>query len=288
MNNVTVIGLGEMGSALADAFLGAGDQVKVWNRTAAKAAPLQVRGVALASNIEDALNASPIIVICVSSYEAAHEILADERAVAALNGRIVVQLTTGIPKQARALEAHITAAGGRYLDGAIAAWPRQIGTSEASILVSGATADFAEAQSALGHLGELTHMGEDIGSALMLFNAALSYLAGHWIGFSYGAVICEAGGLSVETFGDIVASFTPALADDMRHMARAISRDSYVRPESTLRTAGTDIGRLVELSRDLSIGPAWPSFAASTFQRAMDAGFGEDEHCAIAKTMRSH
>ncbi|MFD0476016.1 NAD(P)-binding domain-containing protein [Nonomuraea thailandensis] len=41
---VTVIGLGSMGTALAGAFTRAGHPTTVWNRTAAKAAPLVAVG----------------------------------------------------------------------------------------------------------------------------------------------------------------------------------------------------------------------------------------------------
>jgi 3-hydroxyisobutyrate dehydrogenase-like beta-hydroxyacid dehydrogenase len=37
MSDVSVVGLGSMGSALARALVGAGREVTVWNRTSAKA-----------------------------------------------------------------------------------------------------------------------------------------------------------------------------------------------------------------------------------------------------------
>ena len=43
MTDVTMIGLGAMGSALARAFIGAGHSVTVWNRTAAR---IEATGVA--------------------------------------------------------------------------------------------------------------------------------------------------------------------------------------------------------------------------------------------------
>ena len=46
--NVSVIGLGLMGSALAEALLNAGHEVTVWNRTPAKAEPLTSKGASVA------------------------------------------------------------------------------------------------------------------------------------------------------------------------------------------------------------------------------------------------
>lgn len=287
MSDVSVIGLGEMGSALAAAILRAGKTVTVWNRTPAKAEPRVREGARLAGRVVEAIEASPTLVICVADYSATAGVLDAAGAMEALEGRLVIQLTSGVPRQARTLNERVKLAGARYLDGAIAAWPRQIGGPEAAVIASGAEPVFVEAKATLSLLaGKLSYVGPEIGSALALFNAALSYLAGHWIGFSHGAAICDAEGLAVETFGDMMASLSPSLAEDLQHMGRVISRNQFDAPESTLRTAGADISRLVELSRDLDIGCAWPSFATSIFQAAIGEGLGGQEHCAITKVLR--
>ena len=69
MTDVTMIGLGAMGSALANAFLGAGHDTTVWNRTPSKMDALLALGATGASSISEAVEASPIIVFCVDNYE---------------------------------------------------------------------------------------------------------------------------------------------------------------------------------------------------------------------------
>ena len=76
-DKVTVIGLGNMGAALASALVKSGREVTVWNRTSAKAAPLVAEGARLAPTIADAIAASDVIVICVFSYDNAEAALAD-------------------------------------------------------------------------------------------------------------------------------------------------------------------------------------------------------------------
>jgi 3-hydroxyisobutyrate dehydrogenase-like beta-hydroxyacid dehydrogenase len=63
---VTVVGLGLMGQALAEAFLCDGHPTTVWNRTAAKADRLVAQGAKLADSVGDAVAASPLVVVCVS------------------------------------------------------------------------------------------------------------------------------------------------------------------------------------------------------------------------------
>ena len=69
MTDVSMIGLGAMGSALARAFLGAGHRVTVWNRTLSKMEPLSALGANAASCVSEAFEASPVIVVCIDNYE---------------------------------------------------------------------------------------------------------------------------------------------------------------------------------------------------------------------------
>jgi 3-hydroxyisobutyrate dehydrogenase-like beta-hydroxyacid dehydrogenase len=287
MSEVTVIGLGQMGSALARAFIAGGRAVTVWNRSPSKATPLAEIGASVAPLTADAIRASPVIVFCLSDYDATHSVLDGAGATDVLAGRAVVQLTSGTPEQARTLDASITATGATYLDGAIAAWPRQIGGPEAAILLSGPEPVYQDVAPLLGALaGEVSYLGPDIGHAMAMFNAGLAYLAGHWVGFSQAAAIAEGEGLDVEQFGEMMAAMSPSLGDDLRHMARVVATDDFGDPESTVKTVGADLDRLAQLTSDLRIDDAFPSLAAALFRRADDAGFGGEEHVAVIKVLR--
>ena len=72
---VSVIGLGLMGSALAEALLNAGHEVTVWNRTAAKAEPLTAKGARAAASAAEALAASGVTIVCLTNHAATMEAL---------------------------------------------------------------------------------------------------------------------------------------------------------------------------------------------------------------------
>lgn len=56
---ITVLGLGNMGTALAGALIDAGHPTTVWNRSPARAEPLGARGATAADTAEFAVSASP-------------------------------------------------------------------------------------------------------------------------------------------------------------------------------------------------------------------------------------
>lgn len=71
---ISVIGLGLMGSALATTLLEDHYKVTVWNRTASKAEPLVEAGATLAVSVNEAIDGSEIVIVCLSDYDATNQI----------------------------------------------------------------------------------------------------------------------------------------------------------------------------------------------------------------------
>ena len=68
MTDHSVIGLGKMGLALAKTLLGSGHSVTVWNRSSDKSREIVSEGALLAQTVAAAIEASPIILVCINNY----------------------------------------------------------------------------------------------------------------------------------------------------------------------------------------------------------------------------
>ncbi len=123
MSDITVIGLGAMGSALARTLLDAGRNVTVWNRSPEKIQSLVALGARGPSNFGEALAASPLVIVCLLDYETTTELLEQSDVLTFLNGRTVIQLSTASPKEAVISEKWFSDHGASYLYGAILCWP---------------------------------------------------------------------------------------------------------------------------------------------------------------------
>lgn len=89
---VAVLGLGNMGSALAKALLSAGFSVIVWNRTSSRSAPLVERGARAAKSTTEAVQASDLTIVCVADHAATTSVIQNDAVAKALEGKLLVQL----------------------------------------------------------------------------------------------------------------------------------------------------------------------------------------------------
>ena len=282
---VTVIGLGSMGKAIAQAFISKGYEVTVWNRDASKAAPLTAAGATAAPDLAAAVKASGLIVTIVSDYKVSKRIF-DSIDASLFHGKTLVQLSTGTPKEARDLDAWAKQQQAKLLNGDILAWPRQVGTPEATITISGNQTAYTHYADTLQALGNINFAGEEPGTSAVLFNSVMAYLAGSWIGFVHGALISEKEGLSADAYGQLIASISPILGEESKHMGDVIHRKKYADPESTIQTTALDLHMLLQHANEAGISKELPEFAARIFQRAVDAGYGKEEHAAIIKVLQ--
>jgi len=287
MSEVTVIGLGAMGSALARAFLQDGHRVTVWNRTTTKAEPLVRDGAVLAPSAASAVGASPIVVVCVENYEITKTILGSNEVASSLSDRILVQLSTGSPQEARDCEAWVREQGAGYLDGAIMALPDQIATADAMILVSGAESSFQGSEPLLKNLaGEVSYVGAQIGAASALDCAILSYFFGGILGCIHGARICESEGFTVDSFGSILADLSPVLAGKAKQIGEYIHAGAYEKTEGSVKTYTAPAERILQQAQEGKINSEFPTFATRLFGKGMAAGYQTQDVAALIKAMR--
>ena len=287
MSDVSVIGLGAMGSALARALLRGGHHVIVWNRTTAKTAALARDGAVPAADLPSALGASPVSVICVDNYAVTRDLLSRTDVRPRVRGVTLVQLSTGTPREAREGERWARESGADYLDGAILAYPDQMGTPDAVLLVAGAEATFRQCEPLLRSLaGGLTYVGEQIGAASALDCASLAFLFGALLGALHGSRICEVEGLRVDEFGAMLAELAPVVGAEVRHLSERIHADRYDGSHAALRTYSAAAVRLAQQAEDSRITPDFPRYAVAALGEGMSAGLADEDLAALIKVLR--
>jgi len=282
MSEVTVIGLGNMGSALVRALQENGHAITVWNRSPEKAAPLLEKGSVLAPNLAAALTASPIILICVTNYAAANYILGE--AEPHLSGKLLIQFTTGSPQDARASEIWAHDHGAEYLDCAITGSPASIGTSSAHILVSGREVAFQKAEPILRLLANhLDYKGEAIGLASAWEMVYIMHYYGMFLSLFHSVQICQAEAIPLEEYitllGEQGRNYEKWLCEN-------IQSGNYQETSAPLELWASGIKQIAQHAEDSHIYAEFPKLAAHLFQQAMDSGYGREEVSALFKVLQ--
>ncbi|WP_405976862.1 NAD(P)-binding domain-containing protein [Streptomyces sp. NBC_00988] len=169
---VSVLGMGLMGSAVAKAFLDAGHDVAVWNRTPAKCVALADQGARTVWTPSEAVAWGEVTVAVLSDYRAVEEVVTSVAPGCAAAGTVFLNLTTGDAAAAADMEKAFASTGMTYLDGAVLAYPKDVGTT-ADILVSGPEAAWHRYRDVLAAMGAGTvHTSEAIHEANVIDTAA--------------------------------------------------------------------------------------------------------------------
>ncbi|MFG2007194.1 NAD(P)-dependent oxidoreductase [Spirillospora sp. NPDC048911] len=289
---VTVIGLGMMGQALAGAFLREGHPTTVWNRTAAKADRLVAEGAELAGSVGEAVAASPLVVVCVSDYDALHELSLGEASDGqdangrVLEGRVLVNLSSGTSAQARETAAWAERQGAAYLDGAIMAVPEGIGTADSAIVYSGPRSAFDAHEATLAELGAAMHLGDDHGLSALHEVAVLSLMWSVLNGFLHGAALVGTAGVDATSFTPLATMGIETVTGWLSGYAQQIDNGKYPALDSTLDTHVAAMEHVVHESDALGVNAELPRFVKALADRAVAAGRGGDGYAAMIEQFR--
>nr|WP_241835427.1 NAD(P)-binding domain-containing protein [Pseudofrankia asymbiotica] len=283
---VTLIGLGVMGQALATALVEAGHPLTVWNRSPDKATEVIRRGGRLASSVADAIDASDLVIICVSGYDVVRAIL--DPVAESLKGKVLLNLTSGDSTAARDAARWANKNGFEYLDGAIMAIPRVVGTEHAVFLYGGSAAAFTKIENTLKTFAPVgtTHFGEDHGLASLYDVALLGIMWGFLNSFLHGAALLETAGVKAAVFAPYANQWIGACTAFVASYADQIDEGVYPALDATINTHLATMVHLRHESTAAGINAELPVLFKSMADRAIAEGHGEDSYAAMIKQFR--
>jgi 3-hydroxyisobutyrate dehydrogenase-like beta-hydroxyacid dehydrogenase len=283
---VTVVGLGSMGSALAEAFIDAGHRTTVWNRTASKAVPLVNQGAVHARAIEEAVAASPLIIACLTTFESTIEALGP--ATAGLRGRALVSLNSGSPAGARRMAEWALGHGARYLGGAIKDVPSAVGAEDTLLYYGGDKTVFDEFASTLRVLGgDTVYLGTDADLAALYEIAVGGTLLPSLVGFFQGAAALQARGLEVASMVRFSTKWFEMINSVLPVFAEEIDHGDYSKPASSVNLFLAGVAHDEELAKEANLDVEWHKPFHALLQRAVDAGYGDQSISALTEILKS-
>jgi 3-hydroxyisobutyrate dehydrogenase-like beta-hydroxyacid dehydrogenase len=286
---VGVVGLGKMGSALADALLAGGFPIGVWNRTAAKAAPALKAGAKLAPSVAALARQSDVLVSCLTDYAALEASLTSEEVGGALRGKIIVDVTSIRLEELAGFLAWTEAHGVSLLKGTVPGYPDDVRRGLCSILYGGPASAFDAALPILRAMGGApSHVGESHAAGVEMGRAFYCFLFPTLIAFLYGAAFCKQAGLSVETYArDLVLPTLKAVPSGMaERLARAFLARRYDEDvQSTLNIWREAFDNVEHSAAAHGLDPAFLAAGRALMDRAAAQGFGQHDLAAVFEAL---
>jgi 3-hydroxyisobutyrate dehydrogenase-like beta-hydroxyacid dehydrogenase len=185
MTTIAILGTGLLGAGMVENLLGKGFQVRIWNRSAAKLAPLAVRGAVAAVDPADAVRGATHV----------HLVLAEDSAVDAVVAALrpglgagvpVIDHSTNLPAKVKARFAALRAQGVRYVPAPVFMSPQNAREASGLMLLAGPAADAAALHDHLAAMtGKVWHVGEQPDLA------AVFKLAGNSMFFALAGAISD-------------------------------------------------------------------------------------------------
>jgi 3-hydroxyisobutyrate dehydrogenase len=144
------IGTGRMGYAMAERLAKGGCDIAVWNRTKAKAQPLEKHGAKVVNQLEE-LSTKDILFVMVSTYEDVKEVI--RRALAKGKPKMVVECSSISLEGSAELRTTLQSKGVDYLAAPVSGNAKVIKAGKLTFVVSGPRAAYEKAKPYLDMMG---------------------------------------------------------------------------------------------------------------------------------------
>ncbi|WP_214321488.1 NAD(P)-dependent oxidoreductase [Nonomuraea sediminis] len=286
IRDVAVLGLGSMGSGMAARLLEAGFGITVWNRTAARAAPLAEKGAVIGGSAAEAAAGAEVVLLSLADESAVEEVVFGQALPAARPGTLIVDTSTVSPAYSRRATRRIAAAGARRVEACVLGNPLLARSGGLRVLVAGDEPDVRRARPVLEALGrEIYELGQAGRAAAMklAFNLLLgAQLASLAEAVSYG----ESAGLDRDLlltaiaesgFSSMVMSFRAELMRERR----------YTPPAFRSRLMEKDLRLVLGEAALANLRLPITESAADQFAELVGQGAGDRDAAAVCELFTS-
>ncbi|MFJ7911850.1 NAD(P)-dependent oxidoreductase [Kitasatospora sp. NPDC096204] len=282
---LTLLGLGAMGTALAEAWLAAGHPLTVWNRTAARAEALAARGATVAATAAEAVAANRLVVVCLLDDASVLEALDG----ADLTGKDLVNLVTNTPGQSRLRAAWAERHGARYLDGAIMAVPPMIGVpvSGGYVFYGGSAELFEEHRDTLAAPADTRYVGADAGHAALYDVALLSGMYGMFAGVAQAFALIRGESVAPSELAPLLGDWISAMSHSVGTTAEQLESGDYTKGVvSGLAMQVAAKGTILRTAEEQGVSPELIEPYFRLMERRLEIGSGEEDLSGVVDLLR--
>jgi 3-hydroxyisobutyrate dehydrogenase-like beta-hydroxyacid dehydrogenase len=280
-----LIGLGNMGTAIAERLLAAGCDLAVHNRSLEKAQPLSAAGAQVFETAAALAEAVDVVLTSLSDDQAFESVAADVTS-AARPGTLLVDMSTVSPAASARVAALTEEASLLYLRAPVSGNPSVVQAGNLTFIVSGPREALERAEPTLLAIGRSIHEVGEAEQARVVKLAINLVIGGLAELMAEALVLSEASGVSraalLETMGDSAAG-----APFVKYKTEPLLRDDYSATFTT-RLMEKDVDLVLEEAASAGVPLPLAAELKRRIRAAVAAGYGDDDFMALYLNLREH
>jgi len=270
---------------MAENLLKSGSSVTVYNRTRARAEEMKSLGARVADTAADAARGSDVVISMVSDPAAVRDvILGHGGAVEGLGqGAVLIDCSTIDPKTTMEVSEAARSRGASFLDAPVTGSKIGAEKGELIMIVGGTPELIASVQDVFDVISKKVVIAGPTGSGVWMklcFNTLVGQMI---VGISQAVVTAKAAGLDPRVFLDLVMSGAIQSPFYAWKGGCILDRDFSTNFSTKLMRKDADLA--IGAARDLGIPLIATESVRDALDRAIEAGYGEDDMCSYARVL---
>jgi 3-hydroxyisobutyrate dehydrogenase-like beta-hydroxyacid dehydrogenase len=282
---VGLIGLGNMGTAIAGRLLAADCDLAVHNRSLDKAEPLRAAGARVFETAAALAEAVDVVLTSLADDEALESVAANIVS-GARPGTLLVDLSTVSPAASARVAALTDEAELLYLRAPVSGNPSVVQAGNLTFIVSGPREALERAEPTLLTIGRSVHEVGEAEQARVVKLAINLVIGGLAELMAEALVLSEASEVSraalLETMGDSAAG-----APFVKYKTEPLLRDDYSATFTT-RLMEKDVDLVLEEAASAGVPLPLAAELKRRIRAAVAAGYGDDDFMALYLNLREH
>lgn len=281
---ITLLGTGLLGRAIAERLQSVGHHVTVYNRTTAKALPLQACGITVVMRPEQAMAQTDCAVLMLADAAAIRAVLLTPASMAVLRGKTVIQMGTIAQEESLALQAEVERVGGFYCEAPVLGSLAEAQAGTLLVMVGGTEGQFVQWSSLFRSLSREPRLVGPVGKAAALKLALNQLIAAEISAFALSLGLVERAGVPVDTFMAILresALFAPMFE---KKLPRLLTRD-YRHPNFSTRHLLKDVELFLKEASRYELTTSSLEGIRPVLEQTIAQGLGEADYASLYETV---
>src|ERR671917_1009844 len=276
---VALLGTGIMGAAMGRNLLGAGMEVRAWNRSAEKAGPLADDGATVVEEPAEAARGADFLLTMLADAEAIEEVFGDGVLPALAEGAVWLQMST-VGERGNATLAHLAAENAvTYVDAPVLGTKAPAEQGQLVVLASGPEEARGRCEPVFKAVGGKTVWLGEAGEG-----SRLKLVINNWIVGLLGVLaetvsFARATGVDPQKFLETIEGGPLGLP--YAQMKGAMMIDEAFPTSFSAKLARKDAGLVLDAAEEKGLDMVVARAVAARFDEAIEAGHGEEDMAAV-------